>query len=100
MGLLLFISILCTFASPAAFTPAVFLSLGLMPVAGVMGAYGHIYFALIMLCLSSVAVSISPISEDLFAGVEYGLITLLPMIIGFGGAALGVYRLRQGGRLT
>ncbi len=94
-GLLLFISVVCVYASPAAFTGAVFLSFALMPVAGVMAIYGHIYFAIIMLLLSSIAIMISAISDVLFISVHNALFTLVPVILGYGGLALGLYKLKK-----
>ncbi len=94
-GLLLFISIICVYASPAAFTGAVFLSLAFMLVAGAMAVYGHIYFAIMMLCLSSIAVSLSPITDVLLNSISNALFALVPVILGYGGLMLGIYRLRR-----
>ena len=94
-GLLLFISIICVFGSPAAFTPAVFLSFAFMPVAGIMAGYGRFYFAIMMLCLSSIAVSLSPITDILLNSISNTLFALVSVILGYGGLALGIYKLRK-----
>ena len=75
-GLLLFISMICVVGSSGVFTPAVFLSFAFMPVAGVIAAYGHFYFAIIMICLSSVAISVSPIRDILFVSLNSALLAL------------------------
>lgn len=94
-GLLLLISIICVFVSPAAFTPAVFLSFAFMPVAGVMAIYGHFYFAIMMLCLSSITVSLSPITDVLLNSISNALYALVPVILGYSGLMLGIYKLRR-----
>ena len=94
-GLLLILSMICVVGSSGVFTPAVFLSFAFMPVAGVMAAYGHFYFAIIMLCLSSVAISVSPIRDILFISVNNALFALVPVILGYGGLMLGIYQLRK-----
>jgi len=94
-GLLLFISIICAIGSPAVFTGAVFFSFAFMPVAGVMAIYGHIYFAIVMLCLSSIAVSLSPITEILLNSISNTLFALAPVILGYGGLMLGIYKSRR-----
>jgi cadmium resistance protein CadD (predicted permease) len=84
-GLLLFTSIICVFGSPAAFTPAVFLSFAFMPVAGIMAIYGHFYIAIMILCLSSIAVSLSPITDILLNNISNALFALVPVILGYSG---------------
>ena len=91
-GLLLFISIICVFGSPAAFTPAVFLSFAFMPLAGIMAVYGRLYFAIAMLCLSSIAVSLSPITDILLNNISNTLFALVPVILGYIGLMLGIYK--------
>ena len=94
-GLLLFLSIICVFGSPAAFTPAVFLSFSFMPVAGIMAVYGRFYFAIMMLCLSSIAVLLSPITDILLNNISNTLFALVPVILGYSGHMFGIYKLRR-----
>ena len=94
-GLLLLISVICVFVSPAAFTPAVFLSFALMPVAGFMAIYGRTYLAIMMLCLSSIAVSLSPITDVLLNSLSNALFALVPVILGYSGLMLGIYNSRR-----
>ena len=89
---LLFVSVLCIFTSPAAFTPSVFLSFALLLVAAVLGAYGQIYFALTLVVLSLVAIMISPIFDILITGIDYAMIALVPLITACGGIVWGMYR--------
>ena len=94
-GILLFISIICVFGSPAVFTPAVFLSFAFMPIAGVTAYYGHFYFAIMMLCLSSIAISLSPITDILLNSISNALVALVLVILGYSGLMLGIYKLRR-----
>lgn len=94
-GLLVLISLFCVYSSPAAFTPIVFLSIALMPVAGLLGASGRIYIALVILGLSTIAISVSPISDTFFFNMNFILYLLVPTSLGIGGIAFGVRRLKQ-----
>ena len=80
------------FGSPAAFTPAVFLSFAFMPLAGIMAVYGRLYFAIAILCLSSIAVSLSPITDILLNNISNTLFALVPVILGYIGLMLGIYK--------
>jgi hypothetical protein len=99
-GLLLSISFLCLFVSPAAFTPAVFLSFALMPVAGAMAFYGHINFSILILCSTSIAIVLSPITEIIFESMINALMALTPVILGYGGVMLGVQKLQRHDSIT
>jgi hypothetical protein len=93
--LLLFLSILIVFVSPAAFTPAVFLSFAMLLVAGAIGAYGQVYFAMILIGLSLLAIVLSPLFEVISSHLSYALAALGIFIVGCAGVVLGMYRSRR-----
>lgn len=84
--LLIVISAICMFLSAAPFTPALFVSLFLMCVAGIFGALGFFQISL-LLFFTTLAVVASPV-------MNIGTINLwpilVPYVIGFGGMVWGV----------
>jgi len=99
-SLLLTISVVCFIISPAAFTPAVYLSFAFMLIAGVMGYYGDIKFSISILCLSSIAIALSPITELMFESKTTIIVASTTIIIGYVGLMLGVIKLKQHGSIT
>ncbi len=91
------LSLLCVLASPAAFTPAVFFAFLLMTVSGLASASGHIKLGIVNLALTSVAISISPISDSEIFGqsILWAFLFIVPYIAGFGGALYGVAKLQN-----
>ncbi len=85
-SLLIVLSILCVLLSAAPFTPAVFLSIFLMCIAGVYGFYQKTNIALLLLCFSTLAIIASPWDISV---INIGYI-LVPYFIGFGGTLLGL----------
>ena len=51
--------------------------------------------AMAILCLSSVAVTLSPITDIVLASISHALFALVPAILGYGGLMWGIYKLRR-----
>jgi len=83
---LIVISAICVFLSAAPFTPAVFMSLCLMCIAGIYGVLGWFQTSLLLLLFTSLAVVASPAMD---IGTISLWIILVPYILGFGGTIWG-----------
>ena len=98
--LLLFLSIFCIMASPAAFTPAVFLAFLLMCISGVIAVFGEINLAVLNLALNSIAIGISPVTDMEHFGhsISLSILYAIPFVVGFGGVIIGIIKLRRSAR--
>jgi hypothetical protein len=96
-GIGILLALFSVVASPAAFTPAVLLAFLLMCISGLAGWLGHLKWAIATLAISSVAVGISPVTDmDQFGHSMFlAMLYSLPVVFGFGGVILGVYKLQR-----
>ena len=86
---LVLLSVICVWFSPAPFTPAVFLSFFLLLIAGVLGSTGSVFIAIVLLGFNSLAIALSPI-EILGGSLKWALVAVSCYLVGFAGLALGI----------
>ena len=87
--ILVLLSVVCVWFSPAPFTPAVFLSFFLLCIAGIFGASGSFVTAVLILGFNSLAIALSPI-EILDGSLKWTLIAVSCYLVGFGGLVMGL----------
>ncbi|NQZ07099.1 MAG: hypothetical protein HRT35_08055 [Algicola sp.] len=91
-SLLVILAIICALLSAAPFTPAVFVSLVLMIIAGIYGFYRHFVTATVLLCFGSLAVILSPVMT-----AQSGLIwlVLVAYVVGLAGVVWGLWKAKS-----
>lgn len=95
--LLTTLSVICVVLSPAVFTPAVFLSLGLLIISGILGAMGHLEVATVNFFISMLACIVSPLLDTAISSSQWALGFLIPFLVGLTGLLYGIQRLRRAG---
>jgi hypothetical protein len=90
IGTVITLSLACMLLALAPFTPAVFLSLLLLLVAGFIGYKGFIQLALIVLLINTLAVIGSPAIDA--SVVNTSVMVFLIFLVSFSGVLLGVRR--------
>lgn len=96
--LMLLLSAFAIASAPAGFPPGLVLTLFLFFFAGLLGALGQLKLAGLSLALNSFALAISPATDlSRFHNWNWysALIYLVPVIVGFTGLLVGIYRLQE-----
>lgn len=92
--LMTLLSLISAAGMPAGFPPAIVLTLCLITISGVIAILGYVRTATLNIAITSISLMISPLTIGHFHNVSDFLIFFVPVLIGYIGLFVGVFRLQ------